>query len=113
MPRTSNDPKVKRDLQILKMRNVLALGKQHFKNDTRKDPFPKFSQVGRLVEGSADPLSSRLTKKERKRTLAEEVLASGATLSKFKARYGEIQDRSKSGKKRHYKKLSARRKGRG
>ena len=102
-----------RDLRILKFRNVLALGKQHFKNDTRKDPFPKFSQVGTLIEGSTDPRSSRLTRKERKRTLAEEVLGSGATLAKFKTKYGEIQERSKSGKKGHYKKLSARRKRQG
>ncbi|KAK1768639.1 Tryptophanyl-tRNA synthetase [Phialemonium atrogriseum] len=81
MPRTSNDPQVKRDLQILKLRGVLALGKQHFKNDTRKDPIPKFSQVGTLVEGPTDFYNGRLNRKERKRTLVEEVLSSGTTLA--------------------------------
>lgn len=110
MPRTSDDPKVKRDLQVLKLRNVLALGKQHFKKDSRKDPIPKFSQMGTLVEGPTDFYSARLTRKERKRTLVEEVLASHNSLSKFKTKYNEIQERSMSGRKAHYKKMSARRK---
>lgn len=109
LPRTSNDPQVKRDLQILKLRSVLAMGKQHFKKDTRKDPFPEFSQVGTVVEGPTDFYSGRLIRKERKRTLVEEVLASGSSLSKFKAKYNEIQERKTSGKKAHYKKLVARR----
>ncbi|OIW33949.1 hypothetical protein CONLIGDRAFT_628869 [Coniochaeta ligniaria NRRL 30616] len=91
------------------MRDVLAMGKQHFKKDTRKDPFPEFSQVGTLVEGPTEFYSARLTKKERKRTLVEEVLSSGQALSKFKSKYSEIQERKSSGKKSHYKKVVARR----
>ncbi|KAL1873978.1 hypothetical protein VTK73DRAFT_679 [Phialemonium thermophilum] len=113
MPKTSDDPQVKRDLQILKMRNVLALGKQHFKRDGRRDPIPRFSQVGTIVEGPTDFYSGRLTKKERKRTLAEEVLSSHETLAKFKSKYNDIQQRNKSGRKSYYKKLVARRKRRG
>jgi hypothetical protein len=109
LPRTSDDPQTKKDLQILKLRSVLALGKQHFKRDTRKDPIPAFSQVGTLVEGPTEFYSARLTKKERKRTLVEEVLASGQALSKFKTKYNEIQERKMSGKKSHYKKVVARR----
>lgn len=85
------------------------MGKQHFKKDTRKDPVPQFSQIGTLVEGPTEYYSARLTKKERKRTLVEEVLSSGQALSKFKSKYGEIQERKTSGKKSHYKKLVARR----
>jgi len=107
LPRT--DPATKKDLQILKMRDVLALGKQHFKKDSRKTPFPEFSQVGTLVEGPTEFYSARLTKKERKRTLVEEVLSSGQALSKFKSKYNEIQERKSSGKKSHYKKVVARR----
>ncbi|KAH8910166.1 Fcf2-domain-containing protein [Coniochaeta sp. PMI_546] len=107
LPRT--DPQTKKDLQIIKMRDVLAMGKQHFKKDTRKDPFPEFSQVGTLVEGPTEFYSARLTKKERKRTLVEEVLSSGQALSKFKSKYNEIQERKSSGKKSHYKKVVARR----
>jgi hypothetical protein len=109
LPRTSNDPQTKRDLQMIKLRSVLAMGKQHFKKDTRKDPFPEFSQIGTLVEGPTEFYSARLTKKERKRTLVEEVLSSGQALSKFKSKYNEIQERKSSGKKAHYKKVVARR----
>jgi hypothetical protein len=107
LPRT--DPATKKDLQILKMRDVLAMGKQHFKKDNRKNPMPEFSQVGTLVEGPTEFYSARLTKKERKRTLVEEVLSSGQALSKFKSKYNEIQERKTSGKKSHYKKVVARR----
>jgi hypothetical protein len=109
LPRTSNDPQTKRDLQMIKLRSVLAMGKQHFKKDTRRDPFPEFSQIGTLVEGPTEFYSARLTKKERKRTLVEEVLSSGQALSKFKSKYNEIQERKSSGKKAHYKKVVARR----
>jgi hypothetical protein len=109
LPRTSNDPQTKRDLQMIKLRSVLAMGKQHFKKDTRRDPFPEFSQIGTLVEGPTEFYSARLTGKERKRTLVEEVLSSGQALSKFKSKYNEIQERKSSGKKAHYKKVVARR----
>jgi hypothetical protein len=102
-------PELKRDLQVLRMRNVLALGKQHFKKDSRKDFVPEFSQVGTIVAGATDGQSSRLTRKERKRTIVEEVLAGGETLSKFKTKYSAIQERKASGKKGYYKKLMARR----
>lgn len=35
---------------------------------------PKFFQMGTVVEGSAEFHSARMAKKERKRTLAEEIL---------------------------------------
>ncbi|KAH8889539.1 tryptophanyl-tRNA synthetase [Thozetella sp. PMI_491] len=86
MPRTNLTPELKRDLQILRMRSVLALGKQHFKRDTRKDPIPEFSQVGTIIEGKTDGSSARLTRKSRKRTIVEEVLG-GDNLEKFKSKY--------------------------
>jgi hypothetical protein len=110
MPRTSNDPAVKRDLQILRMRHVLAMGKQHFKKDTRKDAIPQFSQVGTLVGGPTD--TAQLTRKERRRTLAEEILASEPSLAKLKMKYNDIVERRSEGKKRHYNKLVARRRNR-
>lgn len=66
--------------------------------------------MGTLIEGPTDYYSGRLTRKERKRTLVEEVLASGESNSKFKTKYDQIQEKQTSGKKAHYKKLVARRK---
>lgn len=113
MPRTDiNDPNVKKDLQLLRMRGVVDR-KKFWKRDNRKDPYPAFSQVGTLVEGPTDHQNGRLTKKERKRTLVEEVLATGESDGKFKDRYMKIQEKKMSGKKGHYKRLMAARRKRG
>jgi tryptophanyl-tRNA synthetase len=130
MPKTVLTPELKRDLQLLRMRSVISLGKQHFKKDSRRDMVPQcawpnrlvplvrrtiantvnraVSQVGRIIEGNTDGYQNRLSRKERKRTIVEEVLA-GDTLDKFKSKYNTIQEHKMSGKKGHYKKLVARR----
>ncbi|KAL8304213.1 hypothetical protein RB597_004524 [Gaeumannomyces tritici] len=108
MPRTNVTPELLRDLKLLRMRNVLN-PKQFFKKDTRTNLVPTFSQVGTLIEGATEFHSNRLTRKERKRTLAEEVLASSDAVAKFKTKYNDIQTKKMSGRKGHYKKLMAQR----
>lgn len=109
MPRTNiEDPKVKREFQLLRLRGVLD-SKKHFKKDNRKDAFPQYSQMGTLIEGPTEYYSARVARKDRKQTLVEEVLASEAN-SKYKGRYDKIQEKKMSGKKGHYKKMMARRK---
>jgi tryptophanyl-tRNA synthetase len=88
------------------MRDVVAMGKQFFKKDSRKDFIPEYSQVGTIIAGATDGASGRLTRKERKRTIVEEVL-SGENTNKFKSKYQEIQVQKRSGRKSHYKKLVA------
>lgn len=109
MPRTNLTPELKRDLQLLRMRDVVAMGKQFFKKDSRKDFVPEYCQVGTIIAGATDGVSSRLTRKERKRTIVEEVLSSDS-VSKYKRKYHEIQEHKKSGRKGYYKKLMAARK---
>lgn len=104
MPRTNLTPELKRDLQILKMREVVAMGKQYFKKDARKDFVPEFSQVGTIIAGAADGRDSRLTRKERKRTIVEEVLGA-QVVDKYKNKYHGIQEKKQSGGKNFYKKL--------
>ena len=106
MPRTNLTPELKRDLQALRMRDVAAMGKQFFRKDSRKDFVPEYSQVGTIIAGATDGVSSRLTRKERKRTIVEEILSTG-NVAKLKSKYQEIQDKNQSGKKGHYKKLVA------
>lgn len=106
MPRTNLTPELKRDLQLLRMRDVVAMGKQFFKKDTRRDLIPEYCQVGTIIAGATDGISGRLTRKERKRTIVEEVL-SGENLAKFKSKYHEIQEQKKSGRKGYYKQLVA------
>jgi Fcf2 pre-rRNA processing. len=91
------------------MRDVVAMGKQFFKKDNRKDFVPEYCQVGTIIAGATDGVSGRLTRKERKRTIVEEVLSSDS-VSKYKRKYHEIQEHKKSGRKGYYKKLMAARK---
>ncbi|KAK3368205.1 Fcf2 pre-rRNA processing-domain-containing protein [Podospora didyma] len=106
MPRTNLTPQLKADLQMLRMRDVAAMGKQFFKKDNNKPFVPEFCQVGTLISGATDGANNRLTKKERKRTIVEEVLA-GHTVGKFKEKYQAIQEKNQSGRKGHYKKVVA------
>ncbi|KAK4639014.1 dTDP-fucopyranose mutase [Podospora pseudopauciseta] len=109
MPRTELTTELKRDLQALRMRDVIANGKQFFKKDNRKDFVPTYSQVGTIIAGATDGSNQRLTRKERKRTIVEEVLSSSNT-AKYKSKFHEIQEKKMSGKKGFYKKLVAGRK---
>ncbi|KAL2270451.1 hypothetical protein VTJ83DRAFT_2635 [Remersonia thermophila] len=106
MPRTELTPELKRDLQALRMRDVAALGKQFFKKDSRKPLVPEYCQVGTIIAGATDGQSNRLTRKERKRTIVEEILASD-NVKKLKSKYLDIQQHKRSGKKEFYKKLVA------
>ncbi|KAG0129084.1 Fcf2 pre-rRNA processing-domain-containing protein [Tuber indicum] len=107
MPRTNLTPEFKRDLQLIKMRGVLD-PHRHYKKDNSS--FPEYSHVGTIVEGNADYFSSRLRNKERKRTIAEEVMADDSSRKRFKNKYEEIQRKKRSGKKEFYKKLKQQRK---
>lgn len=107
MPKTEMTPEIKRDLQLLKMRNVLDR-KRHYKKDNSK--FPTYFQTGTIIEGNTEYYSARLTNKERKKTLAEEVLADSESRKYFKRKYGEIQNSKLSGRKAHHKKIKEMRK---
>ncbi|KAI5928714.1 Fcf2 pre-rRNA processing-domain-containing protein [Camillea tinctor] len=109
LPKTEMTPEVKRHLQLLRMRDILD-PKRHYKKDTSKS-LPEFSVMGTVMEGPTDFYSSRLTKKEKKRTLVEEVLEAENASRRFKRKYNEIQAVKTSGKKAHYKKMMQRRYG--
>jgi len=104
LPRTNLTPELKRDLQLLKMRDVLD-PKRFYKKEASKSAVPEFSQVGTIIEGPTEYFSARLSNKDRKRTLIEEILAGESSTGRFKLKYNEIQAAKTSGKKAHYKKL--------
>ncbi|CAD6498698.1 BgTH12-04359 [Blumeria graminis f. sp. triticale] len=104
LPRTKLTPELKRDLQLIQMRDVLD-PKRHYKKDKNRGKIPEYSQVGTVIQGPTEYLSSRLTNRERKRTLLEEILNSEKKTGRFKKKYTEIQNAKTSGKKSHYKKL--------
>jgi hypothetical protein len=101
-------PELKRDLQLIKMRDILD-PHRHYKKDGGKLKAPEYSQVGTIIEGAAEFWSGRIENKQRKRTFAEEVLAGEHETKRFKRKYGELQNRKTSGKKAFYKDLKAKR----
>ena len=107
MPKPEMTPQLKRDLQLLKMRHVLD-PKRHYKKDNA--PLPKYLQTGTLIEGNTEYYSARLSKKERKQTIADEILADVSSRAYYKRKYGEIQTSKMSGRKAFYKKVKEARK---
>lgn len=108
MPRTEMTDELRRDLQLLKMRNVLD-PKRHYKKSDSKSDVPAFSQVGTIIEGPTEFYSGRINKKDRHRTLVEEVLAQEEQTGKFKGKYENIIKSKTSGKKAFYKALQEKR----
>jgi hypothetical protein len=110
LPRTNLTPELKRDLQLIKMRNVLDPHRHYKKDGGGKMKAPEFSQVGTIVEGPTEFFTGRIENKKRKRTFVEEVLAGEQETGRFKKKYGEMQGRNTSGKKAFYQALKAKRK---
>jgi len=63
----------KNDLEALRLRG--ALDPKRFYKRNNLPIKPKYFQVGRVVENKQDFYSSRLTKKQRKATIAEELMS--------------------------------------
>uniref|UniRef100_A0A0N5C9C8 Fcf2 domain-containing protein n=1 Tax=Strongyloides papillosus TaxID=174720 RepID=A0A0N5C9C8_STREA len=64
---------IKRDLEVIQMRGALD-PKAHYKKNSSNE-LPKHFQIGTVIETKADFYSGRLTNKERKRTIVDELLA--------------------------------------
>ncbi|XP_062280737.1 deoxynucleotidyltransferase terminal-interacting protein 2 [Scomber scombrus] len=79
---------LKGDLQVLKMRGSLDSKRFYKKND--RDGFPKYFQVGTVVDSPVDFYHSRVPKKERKRTMVEELLADAEFRHKNKKKFQHI-----------------------
>jgi hypothetical protein len=63
----------KNDLEALRLRGALDTKRFYKRNNITTRP--KYFQVGRIVESPADFYHSRTPKKQRKNTLAEEMVA--------------------------------------
>lgn len=98
MPAPEMTPEIKHDLQVIQMRSVLDPKRFYKKNDLKV--LPKYFQIGKVVDSPLDYYSGRLSKKERKKTIVDELMAD-AEFSKFnKRKYKEIIEEKK---KTHYK----------
>ncbi|XP_010558463.1 PREDICTED: rRNA-processing protein fcf2 [Tarenaya hassleriana] len=85
MPAPTMTPELKRDLQLLKMRSVVDPKRHYKKGDSNLKSLPKYFQVGTVIEPSVEFYSTRLTKKERKSSITEELL-SDPTVSQYRKR---------------------------
>lgn len=88
------DDKLKRDLKVIQMRNYLD-PKRFYKNPDKPG---KILHVGTVVEGPSEYKSARMTKKERKQSLVEEILSDSTIKNYTKRKFSEIQE--KNSKKR-------------
>ncbi|XP_026200595.1 deoxynucleotidyltransferase terminal-interacting protein 2 [Anabas testudineus] len=79
---------LKGDLQVLKMRGSVDPKRFYKKND--RDGFPKYFQIGTVVDSAVDFYHSRVPKKERKRTMVEELLHDAEFRQNNKKKYQNI-----------------------
>ncbi|KAL8209322.1 hypothetical protein R6Q57_006054 [Mikania cordata] len=90
-------PELKKDLKLLKLRNVIDPKRHYKKADTKLNTFPKYFQVGTVVEPVSEYFTSRLTKKERKPTLADELLSDQSLKDYRKRKVREIEAKNRPG----------------
>ncbi|XP_066232845.1 deoxynucleotidyltransferase terminal-interacting protein 2 [Saccopteryx leptura] len=79
---------LKNDLRVLKMRAGMDPKRFYKKND--RDGFPKYFQIGTVVDNPADFYHSRIPKKQRKKTIVEELLADSEFRRYNRRKYSEI-----------------------
>ncbi|KAH0500824.1 Deoxynucleotidyltransferase terminal-interacting protein 2 [Microtus ochrogaster] len=79
---------LKNDLKALKMRASMDPKRFYKKND--RDGFPKYFQVGTIADNPADFYHSRIPKKQRKKTIVEELLADSVFRRFNRRKYSEI-----------------------
>ncbi|ORY53198.1 Fcf2-domain-containing protein [Rhizoclosmatium globosum] len=96
MPAPDLTDKLKLEVQIIKARNVLD-PKHHYKRaDPNAPKYPKFFQMGTVIEGATEFHSARIAKRDRRDGLVEEVLADDKTKTYLKRKFGEIRERNEA-----------------
>ncbi|EEF43185.1 rRNA-processing protein fcf2 [Ricinus communis] len=103
MPAPTMTPELKKDLQLLKLRSVLDPKRHYKKSELKSKALPKYFQVGTVVESATDYFSGRLTKKERKPTLAEEILSDRTLAAYRKRKVREIEEQDGPGGNERWK----------
>ena len=98
---------VQRDLLLIKHRAALD-PKRHYKK--QRWEVPERFAIGTIIEDKSEFYSSRMNRKERKSTILETLMGDEASNKYFKRKYNEIQEKSTSGRKAHYKKMKEMRK---
>ncbi|GFR96394.1 deoxynucleotidyltransferase terminal-interacting protein 2 [Elysia marginata] len=90
------DDNTRMDMEMIRMRGVLD-PKRFYKHNDR-GALPKYFQMGTVVDEGTDFYSSRLTKKQRKQTLVEELMADANIRQYNKRKYSEVQQKMRNKK---------------
>jgi len=93
-------PELKRELLIVKMRDVLD-PKRFYRSADGKE-LPKYFQMGTIVEGAEDG-AHRLTKRERKGSMLQELMSDGAIRKRAKSQFLKSQAAHAEGRQRRFK----------
>eukprot|EP01006_Ploeotia_vitrea_P049966 TRINITY_DN67398_c0_g1_i1.p2 TRINITY_DN67398_c0_g1~~TRINITY_DN67398_c0_g1_i1.p2 ORF type:complete len:215 (+),score=138.45 TRINITY_DN67398_c0_g1_i1:287-931(+) len=100
MASTEMTPEVRTDLRLLQMRNYLD-PKRFYKRDKGRKRFPDFFQIGTVIDSKADYYSTTLTKKQRQKSLLQELMHDDERRTYLRKRFTELQRRSSDGVRRH------------
>ncbi|XP_028170057.1 deoxynucleotidyltransferase terminal-interacting protein 2-like [Ostrinia furnacalis] len=100
LPAPEMTEELKNDLEVLKMRS--ALDPKHFYKKNDMEVLPKYFQVGRIMDSQLDHVNERLTRKERKRTMVDELLADAEFQKYNKKKYKEIIDEKRKSEYRTF-----------
>ncbi|KAJ1643055.1 rrna-processing protein fcf2 [Coemansia asiatica] len=88
---------LKNDLRVLQLRNVLD-PKRFYKKSAGVKKIPKYFEMGTVIEGATEFYSARMTRKERKSNIVDELLADKQARDYFKRKVGEIHAHNNSGR---------------
>jgi hypothetical protein len=100
MPKPVMTPELTRDLQVLKMRGSID-PTRHYKRADKTSA--TYFQVGTVVEGATEFYSARMTKKERKQTILDELMADSERRHYLKRKALSIQRDKQRGQGRSFK----------
>jgi hypothetical protein len=89
MPAARMDDGMKTELRLLQLRG--AYDPKRFYKSFDRSKFPKYFQMGTVVEGPTDFYGGRLTNAERKSTLTEQLLADKEVTHARKKRNAKLQ----------------------
>ena len=101
MPAPELTDELKNDLKAIRMRDTIDPSRFYKAPDTKG--IPKFFQVGKIIEGPADFYSSRIPKRQRKKTIVEELLVD-AEFKRYRKRKAQELFKDKHKKAMYFKK---------
>lgn len=88
MPAPELTDEIKNDLRAIRMRDTLDPSRFYKRNDMKG--LQKYFQIGKIIESPADFYSSRVPKRQRKKTIVEELLQDAAFKSYRKKKANQL-----------------------